>query len=144
MSRFTGGRLSWVSNLFLGNIMALQIPADQMEKYKRTARKRWHQEQIQRQKRREQAWHLARQAATLLKAQYNTSKVVLFGSLTHPDRFTKWSDVDLAAWGLTSKNWLHAMAAVRDLSAEIQLNLVDVSSCTSELLAAIEREGVLL
>jgi predicted nucleotidyltransferase len=124
--------------------MPLQIPADQMEKYKRTARKRWKHEQIQRQKRREQAWHLARRAATLLKAQYNINKVVLFGSLTHPDRFMKWSDVDLAAWGLTSENWLQAMAAVRDLSGEIQLNLVDVSNCTPELLVVIEREGILL
>jgi hypothetical protein len=69
---------------------------------------------------------------------------VLFGSLAHSGRFTGRSDIDLAAWGLTSKNWLKAMAAVRDLSDEIELNLVDVGCCSPELLAVIEREGILL
>ena len=76
------------------------------------------------------------------KAQYGVEQVSVFGSLTHPDRFTEWSDVDLAAWGLTTANWLKASAAVRALASDIELNVVDVSVCSSELLAAIAREGV--
>jgi len=71
-------------------------------------------------------------------------RVVVFGSLTHADRFTLWSDVDLAAWGLTPANWLRAIGAVKSLSTEVELNLVDVTCCSPELLTAIEREGVLL
>jgi predicted nucleotidyltransferase len=88
------------------------------------------------------AWQLARRAAAMLKEQYGVSRVVLFGSLIHPDRFTVRSDVDLAAWGLTSANWLKAIGAVRNLSREIELNLVDVSTCSSELLAIVEQEGL--
>jgi len=124
--------------------MALNIPAEQMEKYKETARKAWQREQTQRKKRHDRAWQLARQAATLLKTEYNTPPVVLFGSLTHPDRFSLRSDVDLAAWGLTSVNWLKASAAVRNLADDIELNLVDISCCSPELRDIIESEGVIL
>jgi predicted nucleotidyltransferase len=113
-----------------------------MTRYKRTALKRWRQEQAEREQRREQARQLAYKAAELLRKEFNVTRVLLFGSLIHPDRFTRWSDVDLAAWGLTSSNWLRAMATVRDLSDEIDLNLVDVSCCLPTLLEVIEREGV--
>jgi len=122
--------------------MTCQIPAEQMREYKRTARARWQMEIERRKARRERAWQLAREAAALLKDVYGVQRVVVFGSLADPDRFTLWSDVDLAAWGLTSTNWLRAMAAVQSLSGEIELNLVDVACCSPELLDAIEREGV--
>ncbi len=122
--------------------MAVQIRAEQMERYRRTARSRWQAKRKRGEIRRERAGQLARQAATLLKEKYSVQRVMVFGSLTHPGRFTLWSDVDLAAWGLTPANWLKAIGAVRSLSSEIELNLVDVTCCSPELLTAIEREGV--
>jgi len=124
--------------------MALNISAEQMQKYKDTAHKAWQREQAQRKKRHDRAWQLAHQAATLLKNEYGTSRVVIFGSITHPDRFNLRSDVDLAAWGLTSVNWLKASAAVRNLADDIELNLVDVGYCSPELRDIIESEGVIL
>ena len=121
--------------------MASQISPEEMKIYKRTARERWRAEQDSQNARRKHAWDLARQAAQLLKNEFDVERVVLFGSLIQAGRFTQWSDVDLAAWGLTSKNWLTAMAAVRQLSGEIEVNLVDVETCSPELLAVIEREG---
>jgi len=115
-----------------------------MEEYKRTARARHRAERKRRDAQHTRAWRLARQAATLLKAEYGAQRVMVFGSLTHPDRFTQWSDVDLAAWGLTPTNWLRAIGAGKGLSREIELNLVDVACCSPELLAMIERDGVLL
>lgn len=116
--------------------------AKQMEQYKRTARARRQRELDVQKARLECAWQLAREAARLLRDVYGVQRVMVFGSLTDPDRFTLWSDVDMAAWGLTSANWLRAMAAVRSLSDDIELNLVDVERCSPELLDAIEREGV--
>jgi predicted nucleotidyltransferase len=121
--------------------MALQISAQEMQEYKRTARQRWQAEQTQLARRRERAWELARQAAEMLKHDFAAARVVIFGSLIQEGRFTEWSDVDLAAWGLDSANWLKAIGAVQRLSDEIELNLVDVASCSPELLAVIEREG---
>ena len=122
--------------------MSLEVSAADMAGYRASAQARWRSERAQRDRRRQRAWRLAEQAAALLKAQYGVEQVSVFGSLTHPDRFTEWSDVDLAAWGLTTANWLKASAAVRALASDIELNVVDVSVCSSELLAAIVREGV--
>jgi predicted nucleotidyltransferase len=119
-----------------------QITPEEMKAYKRTARARWQSEQKQLADRRDKAWKLANQAARLLKEQFGVQRVAAFGSLTHPDRFTRWSDVDLAAWGLTSDNWLKAIGAVNSLSREIELNLVDVTTVSPELYAVIEKEGV--
>jgi predicted nucleotidyltransferase len=122
--------------------MATRITPEEMEAYKRMARQRWQAEQEQLQSRRAKAEELARQAARLLKDQFGVSRVLVFGSLIHPGSFTAWSDIDLAAWGLTSKNWLRAMAAVQSLSREIEINLVDVDACSPALLKVIEKEGV--
>ncbi len=121
--------------------MTLQISAPEMQEYKRTARQRWQAEQTQLARRRERAWELAHQAAEMLRRDFAAARVVVFGSLVQEGQFTEWSDVDLAAWGLDSSNWLKAIGAVQRLSDEIELNLVDVESCSPELLAAIEREG---
>ena len=99
--------------------MTLPISAEEMKRYKRTARARWQDEGKRREMQRERAWQLATQAAALLKTEYGVQRVVVFGSLTHVDRFTLWSDVELAAWGLTPTNWLHAIAAVRELSRDV-------------------------
>jgi predicted nucleotidyltransferase len=114
--------------------MTISISPEEMEKYKRTARERWQAEQ---------AWELARRAAALLREQFDVPRVMVFGSLVHPDGFTLWSDVDLAVWGLTSSNWLKAIGAVRRLPGveEIELDIVDVTMCSDKLLAVIEREG---
>ena len=122
--------------------MALSIPPEQMQKYKRTAQARWQTQRAQQRLRQQLAWQLARQAANLLKDEYDAERVVVFGSLTQADRFSARSDVDLAAWGLTAANWLRASAAVRDLSSQTELNLVDVACCLPELVAVIERDGV--
>jgi predicted nucleotidyltransferase len=124
--------------------MTLQISAEQMKAYRRTARQRWQAEQAQLARRRERAWELARQAAEMLRRDFAAARVVVFGSLAQEERFTEWSDVDLAAWGLDSTNWLKAIGAVRRLSDEIELNLVDAANCSPQLLAAIEQEGMLL
>ncbi len=58
--------------------------------------------------------------------------------------FTPWSDVDIAAWGLSPKDTLRAIGTVMDVDTAIAINLVDVGTCRPELLAAIEQEGIAL
>ena len=94
--------------------------------------------------RRQRAWALARQAAELLKTQFGATRVVVFGSLNRPEIFNEYSDVDIAAWGLSGKDWLRAIGAVQDLSDDIPLNLVDMNIVRPQLAIVIEREGVAL
>ena len=93
-------------------------------------------------RRRKQAWRVARQAARLLRDQYGASKVVVFGSLVHDAWFTPWSDIDLAAWGIPPERYYSAVAAVTGLSPAFQVDLVDPDACRSSLRATLEREGI--
>ena len=78
----------------------------------------------------------------MLKEKFGATRVVVFGSLVHEGCFTRWSDVDIATWGIRPENTFRAIGAVMDVDADIEINLVDVATCRPELLATIEREGV--
>lgn len=92
--------------------------------------------------RRRRAMRLARQAAQLLKQKYGAKRVVAFGSLSHQASFTRWSDIDLAAWGIPAEQIYGAVAAVTGLSPDFKIDLVDPDACRPALKAAIERDGV--
>ena len=93
-------------------------------------------------RRRERAWQVARRAAALLRDRFGATRVVAFGSLARGEGFTRWSDVDIAAWGISPSDTFRAVAAVLDVDSEIQVNLVDVAICRPALLASIERDGI--
>ena len=122
--------------------MAAQVTEEEMAIYRATARRRWAQEQKEVVRRQERAWALARQAAALLRERFKATRVVVFGSLAYEGAFTAWSDVDIAAWGIRPEDTLRAMGAVLDLDAEIEVNLVDVSTCRPSLLSTLERGGI--
>jgi len=123
---------------------ALNISPAAMTVYRATARKYQKVERRTLAQRKNRAWKVARQAAELLKTQFGATRVVIFGSLIHRNCFTPWSDVDIAAWGISSKNTFQAIGAVLALDSAIETNLVDINSCQPSLLEVIEREGVTL
>jgi len=116
---------------------------EQIAVYRETATRLKEQDREEEKARREKAWAAARMAADLLRDRFHATRVVVFGSLARPHTsFTRWSDVDIAAWGLAPENWLRAMGAVMDLDVGFEMNLVDVSICKPAILESIEREGV--
>lgn len=92
--------------------------------------------------RRREGWQLARKAAQVLREKYHATRVVAFGSLVNEEMFTAWSDVDVAAWGIAPEQTFKAIADVLWLSTEMEVNLVDVNTCSSSLMRVIERTGV--
>jgi predicted nucleotidyltransferase len=110
--------------------------------YRATALRRREQRDLSLDQRRKQAWSAARQAAELLKTQFNATRVVLFGSLARESGFTRWSDVDVAAWGIAPDDTFRAIGAVQDLNTPVEVNLVDVNTCRLSLLEEIERHGI--
>jgi predicted nucleotidyltransferase len=88
------------------------------------------------------AWDVARTAADLLRERFGANQVVVFGSLAHDEGFTRWSDIDLAVWGISPDAFFRAVAAVTGLSTEFKVDLVDPQDCRPALRRAIEREGV--
>ena len=77
------------------------------------------------------AWGVARRAAEILRAKYGATRVRVFGSILHPERFHAGSDVDLAVEGVTVGDYWDAVAEVFLLDETIKVDLVDPSSCSS-------------
>lgn len=90
----------------------------------------------------ERAWAHARTVARLLREKFGATRVVVFGSLTDRACFTQWSDIDLAAWGITPDDYYRAVAFVTGLSSEFELDLVDPACTRPALQKSIEREGI--
>lgn len=118
------------------------ISPEQIAVYRQSAERLREQDRAPEMIRRQEAWHLARTAAGILKERFHAVRVVAFGSLVSERSFTAWSDVDIAAWGISSRDTFRAIGAVMDLSSDPLVNLVDITTCTPSLLAVIERDGV--
>jgi predicted nucleotidyltransferase len=121
---------------------ALEITPEELATYRATARRRHEREQQELTQREKRAWEFARRSAVLLRERFAATRVVVFGSLVCKGCFTSWSDVDIAAWGIRPKDTFRAIGAVMDISSEIEINLVDVNTCSTSLLDVIVREGV--
>ena len=92
--------------------------------------------------RRRRAARAARKAASLLRKNFQAQRVVLFGSLAKRGRFTLWSDIDLAVWGISPEQFYAAVAAVTGLSIEFKIDLVDPDSCRMSLRTTIDQDGI--
>lgn len=93
-------------------------------------------------KRSEQAWVVAREAARLLLGRFGATRVVVFGSLAQRAWFTPWSDIDVAAWGISADQFYRAVAAVTGISPDFEVNLVDPAGCRLTVRQMIESEGI--
>lgn len=120
----------------------LPLSEKQVAMYRATAKRRRELDRPAELERRKVGWAAARQAAELLRTKFNATRIVVFGSLVQDGRFTRWSDVDIAAWGLAERDSLRALGAVMDLEVGIEVNLVDVNTATPALLAVIIEDGI--
>jgi predicted nucleotidyltransferase len=93
-------------------------------------------------RRRERAWEIAKIAASRLRKEYGAKRVIVFGSLAHRSWFTQWSDIDIAAWGITPSRFYAAAASIENLDTSFHIDLLDPETAPSTILEHIEREGV--
>ncbi len=120
--------------------MVKPIPPEQMEIYRKAAREREAVNKARLEARRQHALELARQAAQILKAEFGVSRVVVFGSLLHPELYHWHSDVDLAVWDV--EHYFRAVARLLDLDPQVEFDLVPIEDARPGILAVIEKEGV--
>lgn len=118
---------------------ALNLTPEDFAAYGESARQRSRQVAESAKVRRTRALELATTAASILKGRFGARRVAIFGSVLYPDRFTRWSDVDLIAWGIDRSDSLRAIGEIADLGAAhgIPVNLVDVATCRKEVLVEI-------
>jgi predicted nucleotidyltransferase len=89
----------------------------------------------------ENARAVASAIAGELKSRFGATKVLLFGSLAR-EAFHKWSDIDLAVWGVSSADYYRAVAFASGFSELFKVDLVDAEDCSDSLRQHIQREGV--
>ena len=116
------------------------ISSEEMAAYRQTMRLREAEAQRQLQGRLNEAWRVAKQASELLKTDFQAAKVIVFGSLVHRDWFSNTSDIDLAVEGVSTWDYLAAVAQLQDLSA-FKVDLIRLETCPSEFRSFIKREG---
>jgi predicted nucleotidyltransferase len=125
----------------LGSMVTRHDP-DDIETYREGLREREREERKLVRGRYDRAWEIARELASVLRSRYGATRVVLFGSLLSEPMFTMLSDIDVAAWGIAADESMRAVGEAMDLGGEIGVQLVFPDSCSSTLLAVIEKEGV--
>ena len=91
---------------------------------------------------RQKALEVARIAADILRRDFGATRVAVFGSLADDKRFSFWSDIDLASWGVPPHKFFGAVAAVSAISPDFRVELVDIHSCRASIRESIEREGI--
>jgi len=124
--------------------MELSPTPAQITEYADTLRRRSAEARERRRERAERAWATAHEGARVLREQYGAGDVFVFGSLVEGEHFAEHSDIDLAATGLTPGTHLEALGRLLGLSAEFELDLVDLEHCPESLARAVADGGELL
>ena len=77
----------------------------------------------------QRAWQTAHRIAATLYEDFSATQVAVFGSLAEPESFSKWSDIDIAVWGIPNDKYFRASSVVSDISGLFKVDLVDFESC---------------
>lgn len=89
-----------------------------------------------------EAWKIVHKIANLIQDRYRAKKIIVFGSLTSKERFTRYSDIDLAISGLTFKQFYQAVDDIELLSRDFKVDLVNLDRCRQAIAERINREGL--
>lgn len=73
----------------------------------------------------QRAWHTAHRIAAMLYNDFGATQVAVFGSLAGQDWFSKWSDIDIAVWGVSDDEYFLAVSKAMDISGLFKVDLVD-------------------
>ena len=77
----------------------------------------------------QRAWQTAHRIASMLYEDFDATQVAVFGSLAEPEAFSKWSDIDIAVWGIPNNKYFRASSIASDISGLFKVDLVDFESC---------------
>ncbi len=91
--------------------------------------------------RRERAWVVAREIAAFLRETYQPTRVVVFGSLVHPEAFGMHSDIDIAVDGIPWLPYLRAWNDVEERWPEFKVDLIDVGIVSARMKQRIAEQG---
>ncbi len=76
----------------------------------------------------QRAWQTAHRIAAVLYKDFGATQVAVFGSLAEPEAFSKWSDIDIAVWGIPNDKYFRASSIASDISGLFKVDLIDFES----------------
>ena len=88
----------------------------------------------------QRAWHTVHRIASMLYEDFDATRVAVFGSLAEPEVFSKWSDIDIAVWGIPNDKYFRASSIASDISGLFKVDLVDFESCKGLFRERIQRQ----
>ena len=124
--------------------MGREISEVKMRDYRATARARRRQQQVALERRFAQARQAAFTAAQVLRSEFGSQRVTLFGSTAQQPLFHAHSDIDLAVWGLADAVYYRAVARLLDVCAPFDVHLVIMEQAPACLRERVRREGISL
>ena len=77
----------------------------------------------------QRAWNTAHRIAAALYKDFSATRVAVFGSLAEPKAFSKWSDIDIAVWGIPNDKYFRASSVASNISGLFKVDLVDFKDC---------------
>ena len=120
----------------------MPVSDEDLDRYRRTLRRRDEAARAQQKEVHRNAWHAARQAASVLEDELGAERVVLFGSVAREERLSPHSDLDLAVEGLAPMAYYRAVARLQSIPEEIDVDLVRLESCRDSLRQTVQETGI--
>lgn len=120
----------------------MPVSDEDLDRYRRTLRRRDEAARAQQKEVHRNAWHAARQAASVLEDELGAERVVLFGSVAREERLSPHSDLDLAVEGLAPMAYYRAVARLQSIPEEIDVDLVRLESCRDSLRQTVDETRI--
>ena len=90
----------------------------------------------------QRAWLLIPKLAQLLQEEFGAHKVRVFGSAVKLEYFSMTSDIDLAVWGISHRDYFLAATAASEFDETFRVDVVDAERCRPSILSVICAEGI--
>ena len=88
----------------------------------------------------QRAWQTAHKIAAMLYEDFGATQVAVFGSLAGEKSFAKWSDIDIAVWGIPSEMYFRASSKASDISGLFKVDLVEYEKCKGIFRERIQKQ----
>lgn len=128
-----------------GGAMSASVSAAHEESFLADVRLAWKQRREQQRgemaARRERALLVAIEMVAHLRAAYNATRVVVFGTVVSGN-FHAHSDIDIAAWGILDEDWSIAYSDIAGFDREFEGDLVPMQWCKPHIADEIGLTGV--
>ena len=92
----------------------------------------------------QRAWHTAHRIAAMLYEEFGATQVAVFGSLAEPEAFSKWSDIDIAIWGIPNDKYFRAVSEAVNISGLFKVDLVDFENSKDLFREKIQSQLILI